>query len=71
MKYSSKGFSYEDIIRNIIVAVDNENSTHLNSDKMGRIAVRDRILSLSRLELKKLLKDETKEYKLLNYIQTP
>lgn len=38
---------------------------------MGRIAVRDRILSLSRLELKKLLKDEAKEYKLLNYIQTP
>ena len=61
LKYSSKGFSYEEIINNIIVAVDNENSTHLNSDKMGRNIVRDRILSLSRLELKKLL----------NYIQTP
>lgn len=67
LKYSSKGFSYEDII----IAVDNENSTHLNSDKMGRDVVRDRILSLSRTELKELLKDEEKEYKLLNYIQTP
>lgn len=71
LKCSSKGFSYEDIIGNIIIAVDNENSTHLNSDKMGKNAVRDRIISLSRLEFKKLLKDETKEYKLLNYIQTP
>lgn len=71
LKYSSKGFSYEDIIKNIIIAVDNENSTHLNSDKMGRDVVRDRILSLSRTELKELLKDEEKEYKLLNYIQTP
>lgn len=71
LKCSSKGFSYEDIIENIIIAVDNENSTHLNSDKMGRNVVRDRILSLPRAELKKLLKDEAKEYKLLNYIQTP
>lgn len=38
---------------------------------MGRDVVRDRILSLSRTELKELLKDEEKEYKLLNYIQTP
>lgn len=71
LKYSSKGFSYEDIIKDIIIAIDNENSTHLNSDKMGRNIIRDRILSLSRLEFKKLLKDENKEYKLLNYIQTP
>ncbi len=69
--YSSKGFSYEDIIGNIIIAVDNENSTHLNSDKIGRIAVKNRILSLSRKEFKQLLKDKKKEYKLLNFIQTP
>ena len=56
LKCSSKGFSYEDIIENIIIAVDNENSTHLNSDKMGRNVVRDRILSLPRAELKKIIK---------------
>ena len=71
LKYSSEGFSYEKIIENIIIAVDNENSTHLNSDKMGRKVVKDRILSLSRLELKELLKNEKKEYKLLSFIQTP
>ena len=59
--YSSKGFSYEDIIGNIIIAVDNENSTHLNSDKIGRIAVKNRILSLSRKEFKQLLKDKKKD----------
>lgn len=69
LKYSSKGFSYEDIMKNIIIAVDNENSTHLNSDKVGREVVQKRILSLERSEFKKLLKDEKKEYKLLNYIQ--
>lgn len=41
LEYSSKGFTYENIIENIIIAVDNENSTHLNSDKMGRKAVTD------------------------------
>lgn len=71
LKCSSKGFSYEDIIKNIIVAIDNENSTHLNSDKMGRNVISDKILSLSRLELKKMLKDETKEYRLIDYIQIP
>ena len=71
LEYSSKGFTYENIIENIIIAVDNENSTHLNSDKMGRKAVTDRILSLSRFELKELLKNEKKEYKLLSLIQTP
>ncbi len=71
LKCSSKGFTYEEIIRNIICAVDNENSTHLNSDKIGRKAVEKKILSLSRLELKKQLKNENKEYKLINIIQTP
>ena len=54
-----------------LLPVDNENSTHLNSDKIGRIAVKNRILSLSRKEFKQLLKDKKKEYKLLNFIQTP
>ena len=71
LKISSKGFSYEEIITNIIIAIDNETSTHLNSDKMGRKIIRDRILSLKRKDFKKLLKDEKKEYKLIKYIQTP
>lgn len=64
LKYSSKGFSYEDIMKNIIIVVDNENSTHLNSDKVGRDVVQKRILSLERSEFKKLLKDEKKN---INY----
>ena len=31
---SKDGFRYEQIINNVIIAIDNENSTHLNSDRI-------------------------------------
>lgn len=68
---SIENYSYEQIIEGIIIAVDNENSTHLNSDKMGRITVKNRILSLSRDELIRLLKNPNKSYDLINLIATP
>ena len=39
---SSENYTYEEIIEGIIIAVDNENSTHLNSDKLGRKTVKNR-----------------------------
>lgn len=68
---SSSQYSYEEIIYNLIVSIDIENSTHLNSDKTGRIAVKERILKLSRSELVDYLKNPGKEFKLINIIQTP
>lgn len=71
LKESSHGNSYEKIIENIIISIDIENSTHLNSDGQGRNAIKNKILKLKRTEFKKLLKDEKKEYKLLNCLQEP
>lgn len=68
---SSFGYSYEQIITNLIIAIDNENSTHLNSDKIGREAVKSRILEISRNKLINYLKKPGKNYELINIIQTP
>ena len=43
-------YSYEDIIKNAVVAVDRENSTHLNSDNCGRTEISDRIIKFDRTE---------------------
>ena len=68
---SSENYTYEEIIEGIIIAVDNENSTHLNSDTMGRYTVKNRILALSRNELVEYLKNPNNTYKLINLIATP
>lgn len=68
---SSNGFKYEEIIKNTIIAIDNENSTHLNSDKIGRNAVKNTILGIQKYELKEYLKAPSDEYKLINIIQKP
>ncbi len=70
-KKSSKGYDYNQIIYNLIIAIDNENSTHLNSDKIGRMAVYERILKIKRTKLIDYLKNPGKEYELINIIQTP
>lgn len=70
-KESSFGYSYDEIINHLIIAIDNENSTHLNSDKMGREVVKERILRIGRKKLLNYLKKPGKTYKLINMIQTP
>lgn len=68
---SKEGFTYEEIISNIIISIDNENSTHLNSDNLGRIAVREKILNIKRTKLKEYLKNCNNKYELIDIIQTP
>lgn len=68
---STLGYSYEQIIYNLIIAIDNENATHLNSDKIGREAVKQKILRIPRRQFVKYLKKPGKKYELINIIQTP
>jgi len=44
MESSIKGFSFEEIIKNTVEAIDRENSTHLNSDGCGREELAQRII---------------------------
>lgn len=68
---SKDGFSYDEIINNVIIAIDNENSTHLNSDNIGRKAVKEKLLNIKRKDLKNYLKNPGNKYELINIIQTP
>lgn len=70
-KITSSGYKYEKIIEYIVIAIDNENSTHLNSDKVGRRTTTERLLKLSKEKLVKLLKNENKKYELIQLLQTP
>lgn len=60
--------SYNELIGQIVDAVDKENSTHLNSDKCGRTNVTARLQKYTFSELKELLKNENGEFVLLNEI---
>lgn len=68
---SSEGFTYEQVIGNLVIAIDNENSTHLNSDNVGRQAVKNKIISISKNQLIEYLKYPNEKYELVNIIQTP
>lgn len=70
-KKSDDGYTYEDIIDNLINSIDVENSTHLNSDGLGRKNVKERIIKLGKDKLIDYLKEPKDEYKLINLIQTP
>jgi len=48
---------YENIVNHAVAAVDRENSTHLNSDGVGRRQMAERILQLGKDDLLKLLRD--------------
>lgn len=48
-------YSYKDVIRGAVEAVDRENSTHLNADKCGRAEITSRICSLSKDKMLKCL----------------
>ena len=50
-------YTYDEIIKGAVEAVDRENSTHLNADKCGRQEVTKRICRFDRNEFVKCLKD--------------
>lgn len=50
-------YSYEDIIKNAVIAVDRENSTHLNADKCGRQEITKRICEFDKKTFIKCLKN--------------
>lgn len=54
---SSTDYSYREMIKGVVEAVDRENSTHLNSDRCGRAEIEERILNFGQDELLKCLKD--------------
>ena len=49
--------SYKEIITNIVIAIDKENSTHLNADGVGREEITDRIYKISVKKLVNYLKN--------------
>ncbi len=58
--------TYEEIIKGAVEAVDRENSTHLNSDNVGRVVVIKRICGFGREELVECLKNpDYKDMKLI------
>lgn len=54
---SPTDYSYVEIVRGAVEAVDRENSTHLNADRCGRAEIEERILGFDRDDLIKCLKD--------------
>lgn len=64
---------YASIIEFLIKAIDNENSTHLNSDGVGREAVKERLIAAygTPAQLIEALKNKDGKYTLLNLIATP
>lgn len=56
-KKIDSAYSYEDIIKGAVEAVDRENSTHLNADNCGRQEITERLCKFNRSEFVKCLKD--------------
>ena len=61
--------SYKEIITNIVIAIDKENSTHLNADGVGREEITDRIYKISVKKLVNYLKNpKGTKYELIKII---
>lgn len=62
-------YDYSSIIKGAVESVDRENSTHLNSDGVGRHEIIERIINFDKSEFVECLKNpEYKSLKLLNCI---
>ena len=62
----------EDEIKDIVIDIDNSNSTHINSDNMGRICIPRKIHKMQEAKsLKELLSDKEEEYELIKKIYEP
>lgn len=69
IKNKPSDYSYKEIIKYAVAAVDRENSTHLNADNCGREEITERICKLKRQELLACLKDPAyKNMKLIRLI---
>lgn len=69
IKNKTSEYSYKEIIKYAVAAVDRENSTHLNADNCGREEITERICRLKRQELLSCLKDPAyKNMKLIRLI---
>lgn len=69
IKNKPTDYSYKEIIKYAVAAVDRENSTHLNPDNCGRDEIAERIRKLNRQELLACLKDPAyKNMKLIRLI---
>lgn len=68
---NTSNYKYEEIIKYLVIAIDNENSTHLNSDKIGRKSTIEKILDIDKNQLLDYLKNVDRKYELITIIQTP
>lgn len=60
---------YRKVISNAVEAVDRDNTTHLNADKVGRKQISDRLCNISREKLKEYLANpKGADYKLIEII---
>ena len=60
---------YKELVAKTIITIDDENSTHLNSDGVGREQITERIMGLSKPELVRCLEDPVgTKYKLFKLI---
>jgi len=62
---------YFKLIFEIVSAIDRENSTHLNSDGVGREQISERIANIGKSDLINKIKDKTKGIELINEISLP
>lgn len=65
---SPEGESYDSILSNAVEAVDRENSTHLNADKIGRDELPRRLLAIEKDTLLKMLKTPAPDYELIKIL---
>ena len=68
-KKTPRDYSYETVITYLVKAVDKENSTHLNSDRVGYEQISKRIYEIPQEKLLSYLKDpKGTEYELINIL---
>ncbi len=64
---SDDNYSFDDIIKYLVAAIDRENSTHLNADGNGRNEICSRIIDCKE-HLINWLKNQSKQYEIINCI---
>ena len=62
---------YYNTMKNVVSAIDRENSTHLNSDLVGIDEITDRIVEIDRAVLIDYLKNPAEDFKLIQIISKP
>lgn len=60
--------NYDELVKNAVIAIDRDNSTHLNSDKVGIQQISQRIAGLTKETLIEYLKTPTENYELISLI---